>query len=183
MRDTQQFIEDCWRCLAESDVKSAMSELMRETVSDPAAIMRVLGEPQRAGVETLYRADDLTILNLSWGPEMELYPHDHRMWAVIGIYTGQEDNTFYRRGDGTLERHGVRELRVGDVAPLGENAIHSVKNPLSCLTSALHVYGGDFFGTARSEWDFESLEERPYSVEHLKQAFEESNRRLEELRG
>ena len=28
---------------------------------------------------------------------MALNPHDHRMWAVIGMYGGQEDNAFYRR--------------------------------------------------------------------------------------
>ena len=28
---------------------------------------------------------------------MRLYPHDHRMWAAIGIYQGREDNAFYRR--------------------------------------------------------------------------------------
>ena len=28
---------------------------------------------------------------------MAIYPHEHRMWAVIGLYGGREDNTFYRR--------------------------------------------------------------------------------------
>jgi predicted metal-dependent enzyme (double-stranded beta helix superfamily) len=181
MRDIEGFIEDCRRCLVETDARGAMYELVRETVADPSSVMSVVGEPRRAGVETLYRADDLTILNLVWGPGMDLFPHDHRMWAVIGIYTGQEDNTFYQRGEGTLVRHAVKPLRVGDVASLGVNAIHSVRNPLNALTSALHVYGGDFFGTPRSEWDAVTFEERPYSVEHAMQAFEASNRQLDEL--
>ena len=28
---------------------------------------------------------------------MDIYPHDHRMWAAIGIYAGEEDNAIYRR--------------------------------------------------------------------------------------
>jgi predicted metal-dependent enzyme (double-stranded beta helix superfamily) len=59
--------------------------------------------------------------------------------------------------------------------PLGEKVIHSVHNPLQQLTAALHVYGGNFFDTPRSEWDALTLEERPYSVEHTMQAFEASN--------
>ena len=31
---------------------------------------------------------------------MALNPHEHRMWAVIGMYGGQEDNAFYRRAAG-----------------------------------------------------------------------------------
>ena len=35
-------------------------------------------------------------------------------------------------------------------------------NPLDRLTGAIHVYGGDFFGGGRSEWDPENLLERDY---------------------
>ena len=183
MRDKEQFIEDCRRCLTETNVRAAVQELVSEAVSDPRSVMRALGEPSRAGVETIFQADDLTILNLSWGPGMDLYPHDHRMWAVIGIYVGQEDNSFYQRdAEHGLKQHGLREMRCGDVAALGVNAIHGVRNPLNSLTSAIHVYGGDFFNTPRSEWDPDSFQERPYSVEGLKKMFEDSNQRLDELR-
>jgi hypothetical protein len=40
--------------------------------------------------------------------------------------------------------------------------IHSVINPLRKVSGALHVYDGDFFGTARSMWDAETLAEEPY---------------------
>jgi hypothetical protein len=35
-------------------------------------------------------------LNVVWGPRMTIMPHNHRMWTVIGIYTGREDNIFWR---------------------------------------------------------------------------------------
>ena len=137
--------------------------------------MAAIGEPDRAGVNRIYVSDELTILNLIWGPQMDLYPHNHEMWACIGIYTGREDNTFYLRDARTLARHGTRVMEPGDVARLGRDAIHSVKNPLDKLTGALHVYGGDFFETPRSEWTPDTLEEQPYSIEGALQMFAESN--------
>jgi hypothetical protein len=32
-----------------------------------------------------------------WPPEVDLFAHDHNMWAVIGSYGGREDNRFFRR--------------------------------------------------------------------------------------
>jgi predicted metal-dependent enzyme (double-stranded beta helix superfamily) len=69
-------------------------------------------------------------------------------------------------------------LGPGDVRPLGEEIIHSVTNPTAKLTGAIHVYGGDFFSQERSEWDPESLEERPYDIEKNVRYFEEANRTL-----
>ncbi len=173
-----RFIEDCRAALTHTDAQAAVREVVARAVSDPAAILKDLGEPELAGVHTLHKADDLTVLNLVWGPGMDLHPHDHRMWAVIGIYGGQEDNTFWSRSAGGLARQRMKTLVRGDAVPLGENVIHSVKNPLGQCTAALHVYGGNFFDTPRSEWDPETLTEHPYSVEHTMAAFEASNARL-----
>jgi predicted metal-dependent enzyme (double-stranded beta helix superfamily) len=79
------------------------------------------------------------------------------MWAVIGMYTGRQDNIFWRRqpeGTGSrVEAAGARTLLPGQACPLGRDIVHSVINPLPRLTGALHVYGGDFARAERSEWD------------------------------
>ena len=49
-------------------------------------------------------------------------------------------------------------------------------NPIGRLTGAIHVYGGDFFGVPRSEWDPERLVEQPGDVQRTLLLFEESNR-------
>lgn len=183
MFDTDRFIEDCRAALKEKNAQAAIRELVARAVSEPAQIVRALGEPQRSGVNTLYRAQDLTILNLCWGPRMVFKPHDHRMWAVIGIYGGREENTFFRREGNGLARHGTKELNAKDTVPLGASIIHAVTNPLDQITAALHVYGGDFFATPRSEWDPKSFAEQPYSVEDTMRAFEEANQRLSAPRG
>jgi predicted metal-dependent enzyme (double-stranded beta helix superfamily) len=177
MFDKERFIEDCRGALRERDAQHAIRELVAKAVSDPAALMRGLGEPARAGIDTLYRADDLAILNLCWGPRMQFRPHDHRMWAVIGIYSGRERNIFYRRSEGRVAQQGAKELQVKDTIPLGESIIHAVTNPLDQVTAAIHVYGGDFFAAPRSEWDPATLEERPYDVARTIREFEAANER------
>lgn len=180
MFDTDRFIAECQAARAETDNHTAMREIIAREVSDHAAVMKGLGEPTKAGVFTLYRSDELTILNLVWGPQMTLMPHNHNMWAVIGMYSGREDNIFWRKvkgaPDGVIEAAGAKALSTGEAAPLGPDVIHSVTNPLCKLTGALHVYGGDFFGPGRSEWNPEDLTERDYNTERNIQAFEDSNR-------
>lgn len=177
MFDQERFIEECRAALKERDAQMAIRELVAQAVADPGQVVRALGAPQRAGVNTLYRADDLTILNLCWGPGMVFKPHDHRIWAVIGIYGGREDNTFFRRGEQGLTRHGTKTLETRDTVPLGASIIHAVTNPLDQVTGAIHVYGGDFFATPRSEWDPQTLQEQPYDVAATMRAFEEANQR------
>ena len=181
MFQKERFVEECRAALKEGDAHAAIRELVARAVSDPAQVVRALGEPKRSGVETIYKADDLTILNLCWGPRMEFKPHDHRMWAVIGIYGGREQNIFYRRADKGLTRHGMKELNTKDVVPLGKAIIHAVTNPLDRITGAIHVYGGDFFATPRSEWNPKTFEEFPYDVEATMRAFEEANERLRSI--
>ena len=143
------------------------------------AVIAGLGEPQRGEVQKLYHTDDLTILNVLWAPKMTLMPHNHRMWAVIGVYTGREDNIFWRRllgrDDGKVEAAGAKALCERDAEPLGQDIIHSVTNPIPRVTGAIHVYGGDFFEIERSEWDSEFLTECPYDIEKNMRYFEEAN--------
>jgi predicted metal-dependent enzyme (double-stranded beta helix superfamily) len=179
MFDLDQFVFDCRAALGQDESQSSVREVVARAVSDPATIVKTLGEPQLAAMQTLYRADDLTILNVIWAPWMTLLPHNHRMWAVIGIYTGREDNIFWRRVQYTqctkVEAAGARALTVKDAVPLGHDIIHSVTNPIPRLTGAIHVYGGDFFGVGRSEWDAETLLEQPCEGAKMARRFEEAN--------
>jgi predicted metal-dependent enzyme (double-stranded beta helix superfamily) len=131
-------------------------------------VLQGLGEPAQGGVHKIHAAPDLTIINVIWSKYMTILPHNHEMWAVIGIYTGREDNIFWRRikdeAGGRIEAAGAKALGVKDAVPLGKDIIHSVTNPIPRLSGAIHVYGGDFFGVSRSEWNPETLIERPYDV-------------------
>ncbi len=164
MFDLDRFTEECSAAVLEDPSHRAAREVLARANSDPGAILAALGEPTRAGVTPLYRSDTLTILNVVWGKRMTIMPHNHRMWAVIGVYTGREDNIFWRRVEteagGLIEAAGAKSLGERCAEPLGRDVIHSVTNPLGRLTAAIHVYGGDFYGARRSDWDPENLLER-----------------------
>jgi predicted metal-dependent enzyme (double-stranded beta helix superfamily) len=134
MFDLDQFIADCRAALAADKSHRSVREIVARAVSDPAAVLKGLGEPKRSEIQRLHHSDDLTILNVIWAPRMTIMPHNHQMWAVIGIYTGREDNIFWRRvpGDhrGKLGAVGARALCAKDADPLGDNIIHSVTNPI-----------------------------------------------------
>jgi predicted metal-dependent enzyme (double-stranded beta helix superfamily) len=181
MFDTERFIEECRAALP--DGQAGLREVVGRAVAEPGEVMAALGEPERAGVFIVHRSPELTVLNLVWGPYMTLLPHNHRMWAVIGLYTGREDNIFWRRlPGGKVEAAGAKALSARQVTTLGHDIVHSVTNPIPRLTGALHVYGGDFFAPGRTEWDPETLEARPYDSQALKQRFEDSNAMLERAR-
>ncbi len=179
MFDRDQFIADCRAALAQDPTHKGVNEVVARAVSEPASVVRALGEPRQGAVQRIYHAPDLTILNVIWPPYMTVMPHNHNMWAVIGIYGGREDNIFWRRlpGDaaGKVEAAGARAMCDRDAVPLGPDIVHSVTNPIPKLTGAIHVYGGDFFGAQRSEWDPETLTEQPYNVERNLKRFEEAN--------
>ena len=183
--DRDRLIERCLEALAESDPTGAMREILAEAVEDRRAVVAALGERDSAGPEVLHRAPELTILDFAWAPWMPFKPHNHRMWSVIGIVAGREDNIFWRRTPDSIEAAGARSLGPGEVAVLGEETIHSVVNPVGRPTRAIHVYGGDFFAPPRprSEWDPETLTERPWDMEDTRRLFAEADARAAPRRG
>jgi predicted metal-dependent enzyme (double-stranded beta helix superfamily) len=172
------FVQDCIDANREDDAQGAVLEVLAKAVSDPGKMLAAVGEPARAGISIFYRSTTLTIFSAAWTPQMNLMPHNHLMWANIGIYTGREDNIFWRDTDDRIEAVGAKALFEGDAASLPVDAIHSVTNPLLRFTGGIHIYGGDFFNTARSQWDAETLEEEPSDGDVIRGIFERENERL-----
>jgi predicted metal-dependent enzyme (double-stranded beta helix superfamily) len=180
MFDIETFVAECRAAVAQDRSPAAVREVVARAVSEPAAVLKALGEPTRGQIAPIYHSPELTVLNVIWAPKMTIFPHNHDMWAVIGIYSGREDNVFWRRLEGDLhkvEAAGAKSLSDKDTVPLGRDIIHSVTNPIGRLTGAIHVYGGDFFNANRSEWDPESLLERPCDPHRIVKIFEEENQR------
>jgi predicted metal-dependent enzyme (double-stranded beta helix superfamily) len=108
------------------------------------------------------RSPELLILRSELVPGLATPPHDHTAWAVIGVYGGREDNTFYRTSETGLEEIGRQELRVGGSISLDPAVIHAVANPLETPTLALHVYGADLLTVRRRMWNPHTLEACDY---------------------
>jgi len=167
----------CRGALAEHTPQLAVRDVLAELIAGPDALERAVGPVEIGGITTLHNAPDLTILRVAWTPGMALNPHEHRMWAAIAIYGGQEDNAFYRRSPNGLDAAGGRDVTAGEVLLLGDDVIHSVANTRREFAVALHVYGGDFFTVDRSEWDFDTYEERPRDFERTRRLFDDANAR------
>ncbi len=175
MFDQDTLIADCLQAVrTEKDPQRAVREIMLRTLEKPDPVAQAIGKDE-GGLDIFYSSPELTLLNAIWAPGMNLYPHDHRMWAVIGIYGGIEDNTLYKRGPQRIQPSGGRELRESDVFSLGTDAIHSVANPERKFTGAIHVYGGDFVNQPRSQWDPDTLVEQPFDLEQARRLFAQAN--------
>ena len=109
---------------------------------------------------------------------MTLLPHTTLMWAVIGVYTGREDDIFWRESATAGTARWKRRARAPSASgtrrpwsrrhPFGDQ-------PIPRLTGAIHVYGGDFFAVARSEWDAETLLEAPSEGAKMACRLDEAN--------
>jgi predicted metal-dependent enzyme (double-stranded beta helix superfamily) len=164
--DVERFIAECEHAATEGG-QAAVREVLAAAIADPAQIIAALGEPRRAGPQFLHRSPRLTIMNIVWPPSYTQTPHNHLLWAEIGVYTGREDNIFWRRsGSGSkwpIEVAGAASLCAGSRCSFDFDVIHSVTNPLDKVTAGIHVYGGDLSLPPRSAWDGDTLTEAPLS--------------------
>ena len=177
LQDLERFIQECREAARTDTPRQAVAQVVERFVAQPSEMLAMVGE-QRPGVHALHHSPELTIMNVVWAPDMSFPPHDHTMWAVIGIYAGAEDNVFWQRGeDDRVTRQGLVRLEPRHVRVLGDRAIHSVANPLARLTGGIHVYGGDFPNAqGRREWDPATREGREMEPGSTQRRFEEACR-------
>lgn len=176
--EIERFVADCIAANGESDPQAAVLEVLARGVRDPNAMLAAVGEPNEAGITVLHRSRSLTIFSATWTPQMNLMPHNHLMWANIGIYTGREDNILWRESSERIEAFGARALFAGDAVALPADVVHSVTNPLLRFTGGIHIYGGDFFDTTRSQWNPETLAREPSDGARIRRMFELENQRM-----
>src|SRR5258708_18139925 len=74
MFDLDRFTADCRAARAADRSSKTICEVVKRAVSDPAGLLKSLGEPDRAGLKEIYRSPDLSILNVVWAPHMTVMP-------------------------------------------------------------------------------------------------------------
>jgi predicted metal-dependent enzyme (double-stranded beta helix superfamily) len=159
------------------DPAHAVHDVVAMAVFDPAVVAAMLGTPARGGMHTVHHSHDLTILNIVWPSGMAIMPHDHRMWSVIGIYGGREDNLFWRRvphdRHGRIERTDARTLSQGEAAVLAADVIHSVRSPASGFHRRYPRLRRRLLRCKTKRVGFRlRLSERPFDAEHARRLFE-----------
>src|SRR4051812_4395711 len=101
MFSIQAFVDDCRGALQSDDPSGTVASVLRDALQDRSEVGAAVHAWRESGggaYGAIYRAHDLTILHATVTPGFESPLHNHTMWAVIGVFEGQEDNTFYRRG-------------------------------------------------------------------------------------
>ena len=101
--DRERFIADCVKA-HRADGMEGVREVLSGAISDHRAVLADLGEPTEAGIVVLHSSPSFTIFAAHWTPQMNLLPHDHMMKALIGIYSGREDNILWRREAAGMKR-------------------------------------------------------------------------------
>jgi predicted metal-dependent enzyme (double-stranded beta helix superfamily) len=149
------FVAQCSIAVEEDRGPGAAKEVVERAVRDRHLLEEM---PLEANVKVLHSAEDLTILHVVMAERPvgagRPIPHNHLMWALIGVTHGSEENEFFRRSGRTIEPSGRgRVIDEGEVLMMGDDTIHSVKNPSSeRLSSALHVYGGNLIAAEKTMW-------------------------------
>ena len=181
MFDLSRFTESCRQALQAADAAAAVQIIVRDAVGDPKSIAAVFGKG-RADTDTtaqytfLHQSHDLTIMQVIAPRRFRSPPHNHLVWAVIGMYEGCERSTFYRRDGTRLREDSVHDVTAPEVIPLTQDAIHGIANPLDRPSYALHVYGGTLANPARSIWNPFTFEEEPFQLATLSKYEEAMNR-------
>lgn len=150
--DPDEFVAACTRAAQDSDPVGGVRDVVDAAIRLGSAIDVALGPSRSIGPDTLFRSPDLTVQRISWPGGSAAAPHEHRMWAVVGVYAGRELNTLYQREGSTVVEDRVVPVETGEVFVLGPDAVHTVANPDRRWTAGLHVYGGDIVGVERSAW-------------------------------
>lgn len=65
MFDLERFVSDCRDAVRVDPTHKAVSDIVERAMSEPSEVLDAPGEPTEPGIETIYQADDLTIVNLA----------------------------------------------------------------------------------------------------------------------
>jgi predicted metal-dependent enzyme (double-stranded beta helix superfamily) len=136
----------------EDDAPAAVRELVAAAIVDGSSIDAAIGTEYKREADMLFSSANLTVQRILWPRGIVTPPHDHRIWAVVGVFAGEETNRLYERSPEGLKESGRQAVAQGDVIVLGADAIHSVENPRLGWTAAHHVYGDDISTVERSAW-------------------------------
>ena len=125
----------------------------------------------------LFRAADrsLCLFSLVVPPGAMTPVHDHLAWGLIGLYRGNQDEEFYRPGDGRLELVRRRPLQPGDHYRLlpPRDDVHRVRTTSDVTSVSIHLLASDTGCVLRHTYDEATGEARPFRSGYVNAECEE----------
>jgi predicted metal-dependent enzyme (double-stranded beta helix superfamily) len=174
--DADRFVDACLTAAADADPMYAVREVVLQAISDPDALETAfplpIVDPDDDGV--LFRSTDLLVACPIFPRQFSTGIHNHQVPAVIGVWSGYEDNHLFEQGDVGLRSLGVTRVNAGEVLVLDADAIHDVSTPDTTHSAALHVYLGDITSFQRSLWDDPAGDPLPYDGEEQERRWTEA---------
>jgi predicted metal-dependent enzyme (double-stranded beta helix superfamily) len=114
----------------------------------------------------IFRAADrsLSLFSLVVPPGAMTPVHDHLAWGLVGIYRGNQDEEFYRPGDGRLELVRRRPLEPGDFYTLlpPRDDVHRVRTTSLHTSVSIHLLANDTGCVWRHTYDERTGEASPF---------------------
>jgi predicted metal-dependent enzyme (double-stranded beta helix superfamily) len=114
----------------------------------------------------IFRAADrsLSLFSLVVPPEAMTPVHDHLAWGLVGIYRGNQDEEFYRPGEGRLELVRRRPLEPGDFYTLlpPRDDVHRVRTTSAATSVSIHLLANDTGCVWRHTYDEHTGEASPF---------------------
>jgi predicted metal-dependent enzyme (double-stranded beta helix superfamily) len=154
-----ELVHRCLSGLTATDPVGLAAEAMASALADCGGAQRTF---QEGAFNVLYWSPKLLIFQGTGQPGVWSRIHDHKMWAVIGVFRGVERNEFFERGDTRLRKTSELDIQAGQAKVLDPDVIHRSGNPDTEPNGWLNVYGGDLIHAVRSQWDDDGTNERPY---------------------
>ena len=118
MSAIDEFVAQCSIAVKEDRGPAAVKEVVERAVGDRHLLNEL---PLEADVKILHSAEDLTILHVVMAERPagagRPIPHNHLMWALIGVTHGSEENEFFRSSGRTIEPSGRGRGTLGLARP------------------------------------------------------------------
>jgi predicted metal-dependent enzyme (double-stranded beta helix superfamily) len=151
----------------------SIEPLFARLLADPAWLPQRFQEPAPEsgmgggiGQWLLFRAADrsLSLFSLVVPPGAMTPVHDHLAWGLVGLYRGNQDEEFYRAGDGRLELVRRRPLSPGDFYALlpPQDDVHRVRTTSAVTSVSIHLLANDTGCVLRHTYDEETGEASPF---------------------
>jgi predicted metal-dependent enzyme (double-stranded beta helix superfamily) len=151
--DPDAFVQSCINALGEWSPADAIRELVQRAVSEPRSLELACPVPVDLSDDgVVYVSDEVLVCHAIFPRRFQTGIHNHTVEAVIGVWSGYEDNLLFEETDGGLRALGARRVGTGDVLVLGADAIHDVHTPPTTWSAALHVYLGNISTVPRKAW-------------------------------
>ena len=145
----------------EGAVRAELEAMRSELDSVADAIAYLPGTGGNAN-QAFFRAENLSLLKVSFPNGRRTPPHNHGTWATILVLSGQEKNTLYRRtADEKLEFDREVVLTAGSIVTIPAGMAHVAECMGDEPAIGLHVYGANVMGVDRLMWNPETLEALP----------------------